>query len=293
MRGLPVDAGSVGLGSRIAQGAVLSFLGFVSASITHVLNRTTVLNGDAFGRAHGGRAPGQGLITACNHASSVDDPGVIMPLLPWHWLLLRPERVRWTLCASDRCFGNALSAAILRHGRVLPVERGRGVRQPLMDECVARLERGDWVHIFPEGARQAPGAPLGQMRAGIGRLIADASPTPLVLPFAHAGMHALQPKGQTLPLAAGHEVHILLGEPLDLSAPLAAWRAGGVPEEEVHRRLAEAVGDAIRGLKEEVERVHAGKGGGAGGTGGARVPLLAQGGGGEAAAVTRQQRKSE
>lgn len=171
-----------------AQTLVCGLLGGVSRLITHGLNTTVVVHGERFAAAHGGRGPGQGLLTASNHVTAVDDPGIIAPLVPPAWLV-SPERLRWTLCAADRCFTSAPLGALLGAGRVLPVERGGGARQPHMDAVVARLAAGDWVHMFPEGARQwPPGQPLGRLRPGLGRLIADAHPTPLVVPLYHDGM---------------------------------------------------------------------------------------------------------
>jgi monolysocardiolipin acyltransferase len=174
------------------------------------------------------RAPGQGLLTVCNHVGALDDPLVLAAALP-PALLARPSALRWTLCATDRCFFHPLVDSFFRAGKVLPLARGAGLEQPGLAAAEARLARGDWVHIFPEGTRSQTGA-MGPVRAGVGRLYAAAlaealrrapdAPPPLILPFVHAGMERVNPRGTAL-LSTGNEVHVLVGQPLDLS-PLVA-----------------------------------------------------------------------
>ena len=63
-----------------------------------------------------------------NHVASVDDPLVIASLLPPR-ILLDAQNLRWTLCASDRCFSNPVTSAFFRSVKVLPVSRGDGIYQ--------------------------------------------------------------------------------------------------------------------------------------------------------------------
>lgn len=235
--------------TSLSQALVCSVLGGVSWFITDVLNTCTVTGRATFLAAHDARAPGRGLITASNHVTSVDDPGSVMPLIP-AWWLATPSRLRWTLCATDRCFTNPVVGSLLAAGRVLPVERGRGALQPGMDAVVHRLQAGEWVHMFPEGRRGEFGGGLGPMRPGVGRLLADAQPTPLVVPFYHRGLHQLLRKGDLLPVAVGKHIHIDVGEPLELGPLVASLRAAGTPEREIHTALAARVGDAIAAVRE-------------------------------------------
>ena len=55
-------------------------------------------------------------------------------------------------------------------GKVLPVERGKGVLQPVVDLVSEQLARGKWVHVFPE-ARIVYTGQLGRFKWGIGRMI--------------------------------------------------------------------------------------------------------------------------
>lgn len=63
-----------------------------------------------------------------NHVASMDDPLVIASLLPPQ-VLLDARNLRWTLCATDRCFKNPVTSAFFRSVKVLPVSRGDGIYQ--------------------------------------------------------------------------------------------------------------------------------------------------------------------
>ena len=58
----------------------------------------------------------QALITVSNHVAALDDPLVTCALLP-PGALLRPQQLRWTLCATDRCFTSARASAFFRAGK--------------------------------------------------------------------------------------------------------------------------------------------------------------------------------
>ena len=174
------------------------------------------------------RAPGQGLLSVCNHVGALDDPLLFAAALPAS-VLSQPEALRWTLCATDRCFVNPLTDAFFRAGKVLPVTRGRGMHQPGLAAAESRLAEGQWVHIFPEGTRSQTGV-MGPVRPGVGRLYAAAlaearrrsptTPAPLILPFVHVGMADVNPRGTAL-LSVGKDVRILVGQPMDLSQLVA------------------------------------------------------------------------
>lgn len=95
---------------------------------------------------------------------------------------------RWTLCATDRCFKNGLMSAASRTLKILPVDRGAGIEQGGMKAAAACLQRGEWVHIFPEGTRGA-GENLLPMRAGVGKLVHSCweAGTPLLVSVGRGG----------------------------------------------------------------------------------------------------------
>lgn len=241
-----------GILAAVAQSLSLGFFYTVSRTVTGLLNTTRVLHGERFLETYNARPPGVGLITVSNHVTSVDDPGAIAPLVPAHWLLT-PDRFRYTLCARERCFSNPFIGAVLSAARVLPVERGRGPLQPDMDLVVGHLDRGAWVHVFPEGTRGdgAPGQPIGPLRPGVGRLVADAAAPPVVLPIFHRGLHRVMHRGHRLPVSeVGVPVDIIVGQPVAGLGPLVqGMREAGAAEREVHAAVTARIGAAIEELR--------------------------------------------
>ena len=59
----------------------------------------------------------QALITVSNHVASLDDPLLTSALVP-AGALLRPQALRWTLCATDRCFTSKAATAFFRAAKV-------------------------------------------------------------------------------------------------------------------------------------------------------------------------------
>jgi monolysocardiolipin acyltransferase len=202
------------------------------------------------------RQPGQPLITVSNHVASIDDPFVMSAVLPPE-VFASPEKLRWTLCASDRCFHRAALVPFFRAAKVLPVERGAGMHQPGLAAAEERLRAGDWVHIFPEGTRSRDGAKIGPARKGVGRLVAACAeggvrPPPLVVPFVHAGMQDVMPRGALVP-RAGKAVRVAVGEPVPVADLLDAAAAEGWDEDRLYRAIAARVGLALHALKARLD----------------------------------------
>eukprot|EP00897_Mesotaenium_endlicherianum_P007424 jgi/Mesen1/670/ME000109S10891 len=114
---------------RLAQAVVLPVLGNMCHVFMHGLNRTEVFGAERLHQALTARPQGQPLITLCNHVAAMDDPLVLAAIVPPR-MLLRARSMRWTLCATDRCFTSPMLSAFFRAGKVLPVERGAGLLQP-------------------------------------------------------------------------------------------------------------------------------------------------------------------
>lgn len=168
---------------------------------------TLVLGGD------GREEQKQPLITVSNHRSLFDDPGVVSCLLPL-WIGIQPKYNRWGICSQEYCFADALPAIVKGYigaGQVLPIRRGGGIDQPLLQHFALLVARGEWCHIFPEGGvwqwdelggrgrfavleEQSKDVGKSKLKWGVGKLIAHAPTRPRVVPFAHVGMENLLPQ---------------------------------------------------------------------------------------------------
>ncbi|ODQ63213.1 hypothetical protein NADFUDRAFT_4515, partial [Nadsonia fulvescens var. elongata DSM 6958] len=192
----------------------------------------------------------RGLITVMNHMSVVDDP------MTWGILPLRhlknPSTVRWGLAARDVCFSTEKSASFFSMGQVLPIDRfGAGPFQGAMDAAVHMLSPAvpyetmdvsgqnetiipaldkcdgvadpQWIHVFPEGyVNQMLPPHENSMRYfhwGVGRLIAEPSRPPIVVPmFAHGYEKAMSElrsgTSKYLPQNLGSKIEISIGKPI-------------------------------------------------------------------------------
>lgn len=158
---------------------------------------------------------GTALITVGNHASSMDDPGLLgknwLPgaIAPWD-ICWNPWRMRWALATQEICFpDNKKIQAFMGVGKTLPIWRGGGIDQPLWHDASRLVGAGQWVHLFPEARVVQTGrlgldpitvrspetlARLGRLKWGVGKLIAHAPRHPVVVPFYHAGMAGILPQ---------------------------------------------------------------------------------------------------
>lgn len=198
------------------------------------------------------RPSGTPLITVSNHVGAVDDPLVTSAIVPPEYLG-KPKTLRWTLCATDRCFKHAAMAPFFKAGKVLPVERGAGVSQFGMQVAKERLQQGDWVHIFPEGTRSKTSSML-PMRRGIGWLAANCDQPPLIVPFVHSGMEKIMPKGSALP-KLGQELKVLIGEPIPVDDLLVAAAEKRWSERQLHTAITDRVGANLYALKAQLDSI--------------------------------------
>lgn len=133
---------------------------------------------------------------------------------------------------------------ILGAGNTLPLDRSGSLEQPLFQRLFDKLNAGNWCHIFPEGRvwqdwRFEGNEPvLGPFKAGVGKLVAHARVTPLVVPFYHRGMGDIAPERplenrkskKPVQVASiypntGKTVTVLVGEPIDFSEKVNKFKS--------------------------------------------------------------------
>ncbi|XP_020086443.1 uncharacterized protein LOC109708918 [Ananas comosus] len=201
---------------RFLQALAVPIIGGACHVFMHGLNYVQIYGAEKLHQALLKRPKGKPLITVSNHVASIDDPFVIASLLPPS-VMLDAHNLRWTLCASDRCFTNPMMSAFFRCVKVLPVSRGEGIYQKGMDMALSKLNNGGWVHIFPEGSRSRDGGKtISSAKRGVGRLVMDADDTPMVVPFVHTGMQNIMPIGTHFP-KTGKRVIVVIGDPINFT----------------------------------------------------------------------------
>ncbi|KAI4310945.1 hypothetical protein MLD38_035887 [Melastoma candidum] len=239
---------------RMVQAITVPVLGNMCHVFMHGLNHVQVYGLEKLHKALLHRPKDKALITVSNHVASVDDPFVIASLLPPS-VLMDARNLRWTLCATDRCFKNPVTSAFFRSVRVLPVSRGDGIYQKGMDMAISKLNRGGWVHIFPEGSRSRDGGKtLGSPKRGVGRLVLDADNIPLVIPFVHTGMQDIMPIGANLP-RIGKTVIVVVGDPLDFDDVILMEESQHITRGHLYDAVSSRIGHTLQELKLQADRL--------------------------------------
>ncbi|KAL6040584.1 Lyso-phosphatidylcholine acyltransferase [Balamuthia mandrillaris] len=183
---------------RAFNATVVSVCASLSKAITN-LEYITVYHGERMEEYMYKRPAGQGLITVFNHISEVDDPGALAPLVSWK-SLWEYDSIRWTFVAKDILFESKLWATLFTGLKALPVERGGSVDQHYLQEGVDKLNKGQWVSLFPEGRLCLPHetCPL-PFRLGLARLASSPLLTPLIVPIYHEGLREVKTPEQLVP----------------------------------------------------------------------------------------------
>jgi len=211
---------------------VLGGTSLVGKAVLQGANRVQVHGREHWLAAVLDRAPGRGLMTVSNHVSTLDDPFLVSAMLPWAFFLTEPQHklTRWAMCAEDVCFRNKFFNAWCLNGKVLPVVRGGGLEQPVLDVAARLLARGDWVHVFPEGGIVRTGT-LGPLKWGTAKALCGAADhPPVVVPMYHKGNQEIMPKGAVLP-RVGRTTTVVVGEPVDMADLLQQCKRAQGPKE--------------------------------------------------------------
>ncbi|KAK9735466.1 hypothetical protein RND81_04G207000 [Saponaria officinalis] len=240
--------------ARMVQAVAVPILGNVCHVFMHGLNRVQIYGAEKLVNAVKQKSKEKPLVTVSNHVASIDDPFVIASLLPPS-VLMDAQNLRWTLCASDRCFKNPATSAFFRSVKVLPVSRGDGIYQKGMDIAISKLNSGGWVHIFPEGSRSRDGGKTtGSAKKGVGRLVVDADNTPMVVPFVHTGMQEIMPIGAKFP-RIGKTVTVLIGDPMEFDDLLNGEGTEFESRGDLYDAISSRIGQRLQHLKIQVDNL--------------------------------------
>lgn len=177
------------------------------------------------GRHHVPRAGG--CILAVNHRSFLDPPVIGAAC---------PRRV--VFMARRDLFRRPLLAAFMRGVHVIPLARGESDLSAIR-MAVERLQAGDVVALFPEGARQLSGAP-GVAKRGVG-LLAAVAKVPVIPVYLQGTLQALPPDARTLHRA---KIRVAFAPPIPYTRSSHSAR-------EQHEQVAHAVTAAWRALEEQ------------------------------------------
>lgn len=193
------------------------------------------------------------LITVANHHSCWDDPGL------WSCLPLRklcdPAVMRWTLAAHNICFSHPIHSHFFSRGKCVPVIRGDGVFQRGVDFCVEQLNRGAWVHVFPEG-RVNMDKQFIRFKWGVGRLIDECLTPPIIIPMWHIGMDDVVPNIKPYIPRAGKKVLVNFGQPLDLTPVIRDLRQNGANSVQRRKTITDEIQHRLLELKRETESLY-------------------------------------
>jgi len=257
-----VETGNISLGSLIkdslwlvSSGATVAAVGFLSKFWIKGLNTTSIYNGEVWLGSIENREAGKGLVTVCNHVSTVDDP-LLFGLLPPR-LLANRELMRWGLGASDVCFTKQSHGTFFALGKIVPVVRGEGVYQKGMNMLLDKLNEGDWVHIFPEGKVNIKQEWM-RLKWGVGRLIAEAQIPPLLLPFWHEGLSDVLPLKKPYRPRIGHQVTVVFGDVIDTSLLLESLRKQHLTTEGLRKAVTDFIQSELRNLRDKAREIHYG-----------------------------------
>jgi len=241
-----------GLFLYVCRVLVIGIAGNIGKFYIRTLNYTTVYNEDKFWNVINNRPPEQPAITVMNHLNIFDDPFLIASIIP-RTALFTPKRIRYTLVAEDMMFTNPFYRALMKSGKGIPVARNGGVEQPAIDGAVEMLNDGLWLNVFPEGKVERDNQLL-PMRPGVGRLISDTKVRPLVIPIYHQGTDKIKPIGTIIPRFF-NKIDVIIGDPIYFDDLIEYHTKKGSTKMELYSAIAGRIGDELKKLKEQLERL--------------------------------------
>ncbi|XP_074644582.1 tafazzin-like isoform X2 [Tubulanus polymorphus] len=182
---------------------------------------------------------------------------ITLGVLPWRMILFRSPSLRWSLAGHDICYTKNFHSLFFTLGNTVPIVRGNGVYQQSMDYVIDRMnQRGDWIHIFPEGKINLQHEFI-RLKWGVGRLVAECKNNPIIIPIWHVGMDNFLPNKTPYIPRMGQKITMLVGKPLDLSEQLNSLRSMKKTSTEIRKHITDIIQDELQLLKVSAEKLHA------------------------------------
>jgi len=238
---------------RLSSRIIISAVGFISKFILSFLNTTHVFNRHVLIDSLDSRPAHVPILTVANHASCFDDPG-LWSVLPFRHVF-NIDSIRWSLAAHNICFTNSVCSWFFARGKCIPVVRGGGVHQKAVDFSIQQLNRGQWVHIFPEGRVNEENQFI-RFKWGVGRIIAESNHMPIVIPLWHVGMDRVLPNVQPYRFKMGNNVVLNFGKPIDFNEVFQQAQNLKADEVLLRKMITDKIQNEMMILKHQTEKMY-------------------------------------
>ena len=125
-----------------------------------------------------------------------------------------------------------------------------------MDFAVDRLNKGSWLHLYPEGKVNEVKDNM-RIKWGVGRLISECKIEPIVIPIYHFGMDSILPNKKPYIPKFGQKVTVVVGKPIFLTATLNELKNKMASEEETRLAISNLIQESLFKLRITAEIFHA------------------------------------
>ncbi|CAH3159833.1 unnamed protein product [Pocillopora meandrina] len=239
---------------RLQSTFLIGLIGLSSKIFLEWFNSVRKYNFDVLVRNAKDRPDGVPLVTVCNHTSCLDDP-CLWGLIQLKSVLNPSKQIRWTLGAQELLFSTPFRTFLFSRAKAIPVIRGDGIFQKGVDVAIEQLNKGEWIHVFPEGAVNINDS-IKRLKWGVGRLIAEAQVTPIVVPFWHEGMDDVLPNYSPYIPRIMRRVTVLIGEPMEFTETVEEYRKAKKTAMETRKHITDKIQERFKELKEETRLLH-------------------------------------